>query len=137
MRIPRVSRTPYASAISPVGDDAGGSGTGPFHDGPAHTPRPPDVSDEVPRDVVDESSAAEVAAAETSPVKIRARELLAPMHLTSKDWNAEGIEPWEDRTSLKTRARVVVAEVTGKPWRSPFDEGVDEEDGNDGGERSS
>ena len=127
MRIPQVSRTPYASAISPVGDDGGGSNNDPLHDGPPQRREPPG-SDEVPQDVVEESKEAGKAAVETSPVKLRAMELIAPLQLTREDWNAEGIEPWEERSSVKTRARVVVAEVTGKPWRSPFqDLGPDEQ----------
>jgi hypothetical protein len=127
MRIPQVSRTPYASAISPVGDDGGGANGGPFDEGAPQRREPP-VSDEVPHDVVEESSAAGKAVVETSPVKLRALELIAPLQLTREDWNAEGIEPWEERSSVKTRARVVVAEVTGKPWRSPFqDLGPDEQ----------
>ncbi|MFM2152565.1 MAG: hypothetical protein RL199_1000 [Pseudomonadota bacterium] len=122
MRIPRVGQTPYAQAVTAVDGDGGGNG-GALHGGPSHeSPRRPNANPEVPRDIVEESSQAELAAVETSPLKLRARELVAPLNLTEHDWNAEGIEPWEDRTSLKARARVVVAEVTGKPWHSPFDE---------------
>ncbi len=118
MRIPTIGRSSYARAVVSLDADGGGSAETTFErdEVPRETVESP-ANEEVPRDVVDEA-----ALDETAVLKVRAREIVAPFAHEEGLFSLVGIDPWEDPDSVRVRAKVVVAEVTGTPWRSPFAE---------------
>jgi hypothetical protein len=118
MRIPTIGRSSYARAVVSVDADGGGGAETPFErdEVPRETVEAP-IREDVPRDVVDDAPLDE-----TAVLKVRAREIVAPFAHEEGIFDLVGIDPWEDPDSVRVRAKVVVAEVTGTPWRSPFAE---------------